>query len=57
MLNAIEVVAEMAAVGFKLPADTFTELMKGGPQLLAPTGTDLKKFGQKDRIIAGWYLL
>jgi hypothetical protein len=45
MLNALEVAAEMSATGFGLPSDAFTKLMDGGPHLLAPTGTDLGKYG------------
>lgn len=38
MLEAVHVVAEMAAIGFKLPVNTFTDYMLQGPHLLAPTG-------------------
>ena len=53
MLSAVYSVAEMAACGFHLPPDTFTRLMDGGPQLLAPTGTDLAKYG---KWVLGWVL-
>ncbi|KXG32313.1 hypothetical protein SORBI_3003G138000 [Sorghum bicolor] len=43
MISAIEVVAEMAAIGFGLSKDAFTSLMKEGPHLLAPTGSDLQR--------------
>ena len=39
MLAAVHTVSQMAAVGFGLPADAFTERMAYGPHLLAPTGT------------------
>ena len=39
LLGALEGLAEMAALGFDLPADSFTSRMKYGPHLLAPTGT------------------
>ncbi|XP_028774343.1 uncharacterized protein LOC114753660 [Neltuma alba] len=55
MISAIEVVAEMAAVGFGLPKDAFTSLMKQGPHLLAPTGSDLKKYGQEGTVFAGYH--
>jgi hypothetical protein len=32
----------MAAIGLGLNKDTFTNWMKGGAHLLAPTGSDLK---------------
>jgi len=34
-------VAEMLAIGFRLPRDTFSKLLDKGPHLLAPTGSDL----------------
>lgn len=39
MLAAVHTVSQMAAVGFGLPADAFTQRMAYGPHLLAPTGT------------------
>ena len=44
MLRACEIAAKMAAVGFKLPENSFSDLMKYGAHLLAPTGSDLSKF-------------
>lgn len=38
MLEAVHVVARMAAIGFRLPVATFTNYMLQGPHLLAPTG-------------------
>lgn len=43
MLAAVHTVSQMAAVGFGLPADAFTERMAYGPHLLAPTGTRTHK--------------
>ena len=37
MLSAVEVLSEMVAIGFGMPKNTFTSLIKGGPHLLAPT--------------------
>ena len=45
LLDSLFVFAEMAAIGFVLPPDSFTSRMKFGPHLLAPTGTDLSKYG------------
>jgi hypothetical protein len=53
LLGAVESVAAMAAVGFGLRADAFTSLMAGGPHLLAPTGSDLEKHGEKGTVLAG----
>ncbi|KAL8495951.1 hypothetical protein ACS0TY_019902 [Phlomoides rotata] len=55
MISAIEVVAEMAAVGFGLQKDAFTSLMKQGPHLLAPTGSDLRSHGQIGTVFAGYH--
>lgn len=55
MISAIEVVAEMAAIGFGLPNDAFTSLMKQGPHLLAPTGSDLRRHGQEGIVFAGYH--
>ncbi|CAI9103148.1 OLC1v1001594C1 [Oldenlandia corymbosa var. corymbosa] len=55
MISAIEVVAEMAAIGFGLQKDAFTSLMKQGPHLLAPTGSDLQRHGQEGTVFAGYH--
>ncbi|KAM6563138.1 hypothetical protein CsatB_023136 [Cannabis sativa] len=55
MISAIEVVAEMAAIGFGLPKDAFTSLMKQGPHLLAPTGSDLQTHGREGTVFAGYH--
>ncbi|PSS11990.1 Serine--tRNA ligase [Actinidia chinensis var. chinensis] len=55
MIAAIEDVAEMAAIGFGLPKDAFTSLMKQGPHLLAPTGSDLRRYGKEGTVFAGYH--
>lgn len=55
MISAIEAVAEMAAIGFGLQKDAFTSLMKQGPHLLAPTGSDLRRHGQEGTVFAGYH--
>lgn len=55
MIAAVEVVAEMAALGFGLPQTAFTSLMKQGPHLLAPTGSDLSKYGNLNTVFAGYH--
>jgi isopenicillin N synthase-like dioxygenase len=55
MKNAVEGVAEMTAVGLGLDKATFREAGKYGPHLLAPTASDLAKYGQKDTILAGFH--
>jgi hypothetical protein len=53
MLAALEAVAELAALGFGLPQDAFVSRMRGGPHLLAPTGSDLGAHGQLGQVYAG----
>nr|XP_023892913.1 uncharacterized protein LOC112004906 [Quercus suber]POE60319.1 hypothetical protein CFP56_17380 [Quercus suber] len=55
MIAAVEVVAEMAAIGFGLPKDAFTSLMKQAPHVLGPTGSDLKSYGQEGTVLAGYH--
>ncbi|KAI3740027.1 hypothetical protein L2E82_30444 [Cichorium intybus] len=55
MISAIEAVAEMAAIGFGLPKDAFTGLMKNGPHLLAPTGSNLERHGKEGTVFAGYH--
>ncbi|KXN88784.1 hypothetical protein AN958_06653 [Leucoagaricus sp. SymC.cos] len=55
MRTAVADLAEMAAVGFGLPAETFKDAGKYGPHLLAPTASDLVKYGKKDTILAGFH--
>jgi len=55
MLKALFVLAEMAAVGFDMPADSFTSRMQYGPHLLAPTGSDFNTFGDVGRVLAGYH--
>ena len=44
MLDGCLTVARMAAVGMDLPEETFSEKMNLGNHLLAPTGSDLRKY-------------
>lgn len=55
MLTAVEVLAQMLAEGFDLPADDFTKRMHCGPHLLAPTGSDYSVFNQEGTILAGFH--
>jgi isopenicillin N synthase-like dioxygenase len=55
LLEAGITLAEMAAVGFGLPKNTFTDLLKYGPHLLAPTASDLNKYGKLGQILAGFH--
>lgn len=44
MISGCMTVAEMTAIGLDLKPDIFTSKMKGAPHLLAPTGSDLKRY-------------
>lgn len=45
----------MAATGLGLPEATFKDAGRYGPHILAPTSSDLQKYGQKDTILAGFH--
>lgn len=53
MHGAIATLSEMLAIGFGLPRDTFTQLTACGPHLLAPTGSDMEKYGKVGTVLAG----
>ena len=55
MLNALEVVAEMAAIGLDLDRKAFVNKMKNAPHLLAPTGSDLAKYKDVGTVFAGYH--
>ncbi|CAK7266523.1 hypothetical protein SEPCBS119000_002071 [Sporothrix epigloea] len=55
MKEAVTGLAEMAAVGLGLPAETFSHAGRYGPHLLAPTASDLDKYGDLDTILAGFH--
>jgi isopenicillin N synthase-like dioxygenase len=44
----------MLAIGLGVPVNTFSDAMKGGAHLLAPTGSDLKK-NDVGAIFAGFH--
>lgn len=55
MYSAMMTVMEMLAIGFDEPPELFTSLMKYGPHRLAPTGTDLEKYGVPGCVAAGFH--
>lgn len=55
MRQSVGTVAEMAAIGFGLPADAFTSRAENGPHLLAPTASDLQTHGKLETIFAGFH--
>ncbi|RPD64815.1 Clavaminate synthase-like protein [Lentinus tigrinus ALCF2SS1-7] len=55
MKTAVGNLAEMAAVGLGLPRETFRDAGRYGPHILAPTASDLVKYGEKDTILAGFH--
>ncbi|KAL3901718.1 MAG: hypothetical protein SGCHY_000396 [Lobulomycetales sp.] len=52
---AVSTLGEMLAIGFDLPKDTFTTMLKDGPHLLAPTASDLDKYGKVGTVLAGFH--
>jgi isopenicillin N synthase-like dioxygenase len=54
MHDCVYTVSEMLATGFGLPENSFSEKMKYGAHLLAPTGSDLQKY-QKGTVFAGFH--
>jgi isopenicillin N synthase-like dioxygenase len=55
MLDAVTIIAEMTAIGFQMPKDTFTSRMKCGPHLLAPTGSNFNKYNKVGTVLAGFH--
>jgi len=55
LLAAAEATAQLAALGFGLPADTFSSRMACGPHLLAPTASDFTRFGALGTVLAGYH--
>ncbi|KAJ4423839.1 hypothetical protein N0V82_001423 [Gnomoniopsis sp. IMI 355080] len=55
MKNAVSSLAEMAATGLGLSEETFSDAGRYGPHILAPTASDLRKYGQKNTILAGFH--
>jgi len=55
MKNAVEDVADMISTGLGVPPKTFSEAGRYGCHLLAPTASDLIKYGKKETILAGFH--
>jgi len=55
MINALYGLAEMAAVGFDMQPDVFVNMMKCGPHLLAPTGSDFNKYSSSGTVLAAYH--
>ncbi|GLB35893.1 putative clavaminate synthase-like protein [Lyophyllum shimeji] len=55
MRTAVADLAVMTAIGLGLPAEIFRDAGKYGPHLLAPTASDLVKYGKEDTILAGFH--
>lgn len=54
MLNSVETVVTMCEIGMGLQKGRITDMMQQAPHLLAPTGSDLAKFGH-GTIFAGFH--
>jgi len=55
MLQAVHTVSEMLSIGLGLPPSTFLDYLENGPHLLAPTGSDLARFGTLNTVFAGFH--
>jgi isopenicillin N synthase-like dioxygenase len=55
MLAALEATAELLAVGLGMDRQSLRELMREGPHLLAPTGSNLAQYDSVGTIFAGWH--
>ncbi|MES1922116.1 hypothetical protein MHBO_003631 [Bonamia ostreae] len=55
LLETAKTVAKMAAVGFGMDENVFSDFMEFGPHLLAPTGSDLAENGEKGTVFAGFH--
>jgi len=55
MKNAVADLTELVAIGLGLPQQTFREAGKYGPHLLAPTASNLVKYGKCNTILAGFH--
>jgi len=55
LLSSIDTVSEMAAIGLGLEKNAFTSLMKYGPHLLAPTGSDLGQWNKVGTVFASYH--
>ncbi|TIA89668.1 hypothetical protein E3P99_01956 [Wallemia hederae] len=54
-LNAIEQLSRLLAQGLGLPAETFVDAAQFGNHLLAPTGSDLCRYGYLNSVLAGFH--
>ena len=55
-LNAIEQLSRLLAKGLGLPAETFVDAAQFGNHLLAPTGSDLSRYGYLNSVLAGFHV-
>ena len=55
MKNSVTDSAEMLARGYEINPDFFTKKMQGANHLLAPTGSDLNRYGNIGEVLAGFH--
>lgn len=55
MLSALQDLAEMAGLGFGWEANTLSDIMRCGPHLLAPTGSNYNVHNQLNDVLAGFH--
>ncbi|KAG2374174.1 hypothetical protein C9374_011011 [Naegleria lovaniensis] len=55
MITAVRSVSELLAMGLGLEKNAFTNKLEYGRHLLAPTGSDLNKYGELGTVLAGFH--
>lgn len=55
LLNTIEEVISMMEIGLNLETNELKKLLKYGPHLLAPTGSDFNRFNKLNTVLAGYH--
>jgi len=55
LLESVNDISYGLALSLNLEPNTIKEMMVEGPHLLAPTGSDLDKFGKKNTVLAGYH--
>ncbi|KAL9644406.1 hypothetical protein ABK040_013635 [Willaertia magna] len=55
MIDAVKAASELLALGLGLDQNAFTNKMKYARHLLAPTGSDLEKYGKVGTVLAGFH--
>ena len=55
LYQSVWVISKALAIGLNMHPHYFQQLLLYGPHLLAPTGTDLERFGTENTVMAGYH--